>query len=128
MNSRYLFFLTLLIMVIMAMMLTASMRLTDFHPAFTWWLLPLLFYVISAIGHVLMTRSIKARPEQFMSRFMLATTAKLLLYLAILLTWYLLQNRSLEMNFITAFALLYISITTLDLIAVLKINKKNSVG
>jgi hypothetical protein len=126
MMRNYLTFLSLMILVMIAMFYMVGRHTGPFEPTFTWWLLPVLFLAISATGHYLMTQSIKAQPKQFMNRFMLATSVKFFLYLTILLIWYFLQDRSLSNTFITIFALLYLSVTALDLISILKLNKKHS--
>lgn len=95
-----------------------------FDPAFTWWLLPLVFFSISVAGHTLMIRSFKGQSDQFMIFFLLATTVKMLLYLGLLLVWFLISGRQLEMSFVGAFALLYVVFTALDLITILKFKKR----
>jgi hypothetical protein len=93
-------------------------------PRYTWWLLPLAFFIISASGHTLLMRSFKGNDEQFMTWFLLATTVKLLLYLALLLIWFLLSGHQLSSSFIIAFAALYVSVTALDLSIVAAFRKK----
>ncbi len=124
MKNKYYLFLTLLVTIMIAILYTLHHNITPLKPPFTWWLLPLLFYVISATGHLLITRSIIAQPSQFLNRFLLATAVKFFLYVGILIVWYLLQNKSLTMHFVASFALLYLSVTALDLVSVLKTTRK----
>ncbi|HRZ41736.1 MAG TPA: hypothetical protein P5228_03430 [Bacteroidales bacterium] len=118
--DRYPVFLSLLTGVVMAMLYIIHHRYFTFTPAYTWWLLPLAFYVISLAGHTLLARAMRGKPDQFMVYFLLATTVKMLLYLGLLLIWFFLAGKTIPGPFIGAFALLYLSVTVLDLGNLLK--------
>ncbi len=121
--SRYILFLSLLVFTLMMLFYFAGFTGMVFRPAFTWWLLPLVFFSIALAGHGLMLRAIQVKPEQFMIFFLLATTVKMLLYLALLLVWFIISGQQLEFPFLVAFAILYVTITALDLIFTLSFRK-----
>lgn len=116
----YLINLALLIALLTAVLLAVHKWYMPFSPAITWWLLPLLFFLIASAGHSLMIRSVKSKPEQFMIYFLLAITVKMLLYLGLLLAWFIISGHNLETGFVVAFAILYVVITALDLVTVLR--------
>ena len=120
----YLINLTLLIALLTAVLLAVHKWHVPFSPAITWWLLPLLFFSISSAGHSLMIRSVKGKPDQFMIFFLLAITVKMLLYLGLLLVWFIISGHNLETGFVVAFAILYVVITALDLVTILRYQKK----
>lgn len=123
MTKRFFIYLCLLIISLTVILFIADKNLVSIEPRFTWWLLPVLFFAVSASGHSLMVRSIKSKPDQFMIWFLLAITVKMLLYLALLLIWYVISGQKLTVPFVGAFALMYIAVTTLDLITILNISK-----
>lgn len=123
-HDRYPFFLSLLTGVVVVMLYIVQHRFFTFTPAFTWWLLPLAFYVISLAGHALLARAMRGKPDQFMVYFLLATTVKMLLYLGLLLIWFFIAGQTIPGPFIGAFALLYLSVTALDLGSLLKKRSK----
>lgn len=122
---RYILYLTLITALITSLFFALSRTIVVFDPVFTWWALPLVFFAISMAGHALMVRSFKGKPDQFMIYFLLATTVKMLLYLGLLLAWFVLSGHQLTMQFAGAFAVLYFSLTTLDLLSLLAAKKKN---
>jgi hypothetical protein len=56
--------------------------------------------------------------------FLLAITVKMLLYLGLLLVWFIISGHNLETGFVVAFAILYVVITALDLVTILRYQKK----
>lgn len=123
MHQKYFLLLSLLTILLMSGFLMSELFLSHFHLHYTWWLLPLLFGLISAGGHSLMTRSVKAAGDQFMIWFLLAISVKMLLYLAVLLIWFVISGKSLGIPFVAAFAINYVAVTILDLVIILRINK-----
>jgi len=126
MNNRYFLFLSLVTVVLMIAFRLSETFLAPFTINATWWLLPLLFGTISAAGHSLMIRSVKVASDQFMIWFLLAISLKMLLYLGILLIWFVISGKTIEIPFVTAFAANYVLVTVLDLATVLRINKHSS--
>ena len=119
-SDKYPLFLSMLTGVVMAILCLVHHRFFSFTPAYTWWLLPLAFYVISLAGHALLARAMRGKPDQFTVYFLLATTVKMLLYLGLLLIWFFLAGQTIPGPFVGAFALLYLSVTALDLGNLLK--------
>ncbi len=124
MTRHFFIYLALLTVSVTGLFYLAELSMITFEPHFTWWLLPVLFFAVSAAGHSLMVHSIRSKPDQFMIWFLLATTVKMLLYLALLLAWYLLSGQKLTTSFIQAFAVLYVLITALDLVIIMNISRK----
>jgi hypothetical protein len=122
---RYILYLSLITALITALFFALNRTIMVFDPGYTWWALPLIFFAISLAGHGLMVRSFKGKPDQFMIYFLLATTVKMLLYLGLLLAWFVLSGHQLTMQFAGAFAVLYFSLTILDLFSLLAFKRKN---
>jgi len=122
--KKYIILLSIITIVVALLIYFLVGSIMPIVPAFTWWLLPAAFFIISATGHALLMRSFKGNDEQFMTWFLLATTVKLLLYLALLLIWFLVSGHQLSTSFIITFAALYVGVTALDLILVATFRKK----
>ncbi len=122
---KYALILSLLTIVVVLIFNIIHRKFFAFTPASTWWVLPLAFYAISLAGHSLLYRAMKGKPDQFMVYFLLATTVKMLLYLGLLLIWFFLADQTIPMPFVGAFALLYLSVTALDLGSLLGSKRKN---
>jgi hypothetical protein len=122
--KKYMIILSIITVAVALFILLIIGKVMPIEPAYTWWLLPAAFFFISATGHSLLMRSFRGQDEQFMTWFLLATTVKLLLYLALLLVWFLISGHQLSTSFIIAFASLYVSVTALDLSILASFRKK----
>jgi hypothetical protein len=123
---KYTTFLTMLTVVIILMLNIIHRKYFSITPVYSWWALPLAFYLISIAGHALLSRAMNSKPEQFMIYFLLSSTVKLLLYLAILLLWFFLSGQTISKTFAGVFILLYLSVTALDMTTVLGSRRKKA--
>ena len=80
------------------------------------------FIIASIIVYHFMLKAIEKRPARFVSSFMLATMIKLFLYMAVMIT-YALLNREEAMSFIVTFFVLYVIFTIVEVASLLKVNK-----
>ena len=79
----------------------------------------LFFFSFTAIMHRYLLISTEGRPQKFIFTFMLMTTIKLLMYLAIILI-YSLFNKEDALGFIGAFFLNYFIFTIFEIVEIMK--------
>lgn len=123
---KYLFFLSIIVFIVTLSFYLAQKRGADLGSIHTWWLLPLIFFLISISGHALILKSFKSNPKQFMIHFLIAAAVKMFLYLGLLVIWFIISGHKLPTGFAVAFCVLYFSIMFLDIIMVLFMKKKFS--
>ena len=87
--------------------------------------LPVFFMSVTFLIHKGFVGAINLRPQQFVTRFMLITTIKLLSFLALLLV-YALMFKDDAIQFLLSFFALYLIYSAFEVVAVMKLNKKNS--
>lgn len=81
------------------------------------------FIIASIIVYHFMLKAIEKRPARFVNSFMLATLIKLFVYMAVMIT-YALLNREEAMSFIVTFFVLYVIFTIVEVAALLKVNRE----
>ena len=74
-----------------------------------------------------MLKAVERRPARFVNVFMLTTMLKLMLFLAVMVV-YVLLNREDAMPFILTYFVLYVIYTVLEVVSILKVNKEKSGG
>jgi len=79
----------------------------------------LFFFSFTAIMHRYLLMSTEGRPQKFVFTFMLMTTIKLLMYLAIILI-YSLFNKEDALGFIGAFFINYFIFTIFEIVEIMK--------
>lgn len=72
-----------------------------------------------------MARAVEKRPTMFVNMFLLTTTLKLLVYMAVMIT-YALLNKDDAKPFIVNFFVLYLVYTIIEVLALLKLNRNAS--
>lgn len=87
--------------------------------------LPVFFMSVTFLIHKGFVGAVNLRPQQFVTRFMLITTIKLLSFLALLLV-YALMFKDDAIQFLLSFFVLYLIYSVFEVNAVMKLNKKNS--
>jgi len=87
--------------------------------------LPIFFMSVTFLIHKGFVGAINLRPQQFVTRFMLITTIKLLSFLALLLVYALIFKED-AMQFLLSFFVLYLIFSAFEVIAVMNLNKRNS--
>jgi len=87
--------------------------------------LPIFFMAVTFLIHKGFVGAVGMRPQQFVTRFMLITTIKLLSFLALLLVYALLFKED-AMQFLLSFFVLYLIYSAFEVMAVMNLNKKNS--
>ncbi|RUA30113.1 MAG: hypothetical protein DSY76_02805 [Bacteroidetes bacterium] len=87
--------------------------------------LPVFFMSVTFLIHKGFVGAINLRPQQFVTRFMLITTIKLLSFLALLLV-YALMFKDDAIQFLLSFFVIYLIYSAFEVVAVMKLNKKNS--
>jgi hypothetical protein len=84
----------------------------------------LYFFTLTILFHFGMMNSMKGRPQQFIRFFMGATTLKLLVHIAVVVI-YSLVNRPDAINFILTFFVVYILFTAFEVRLALQLNKSS---
>ncbi len=87
----------------------------------TLWGMPLFFMLITLLIHRSFIGALELNPRQFVTRYMLITTVKLLSFLAILFV-YVLVFRDDALNFVISFFLFYIIFAGFEAVSVIKLN------
>jgi hypothetical protein len=82
----------------------------------------LYFFIVTMMFHLGLVASLKGRPQQFIRYFMGATTLKLLVHIAAVIIFALL-NKADAINFILSFFVVYIVFTVYEVRFALKLNK-----
>lgn len=85
--------------------------------------LPIFFMAITMLIHKGFVGAVSLRPQQFVTRFMLITTIKLLSFMALLLIYALLYKED-AIQFLMAFFVLYLVYSVFEVVAVMNLNKK----
>lgn len=81
------------------------------------------FFVATLLVYYFMLKSLEKRPAKFVNIFLLTTMAKLFVYMAVMVS-YALINREEARQFIIAFFILYIIYTIIEVLALLGENSK----
>lgn len=89
----------------------------------SWPFIILFFLSFTVLLHRQLLKSTAANPKKFVYTFLLMTTVKILLYLAVILV-YVMINRADAIGFIIAFFINYFLFTAFELSAVMKLMKK----
>ena len=84
-----------------------------------------LFLIVTLIFHILLVNSSKKRVNKFVQRFLTFTSAKLLLYLIIIVA-YIFLNKENAVPFLVIFLILYMIYTFFEIFSILKYIKSNS--
>ena len=87
--------------------------------------LPIFFMAITFLIHKGFVGAVALRPQQFVTRFMLITTIKLLSFMALLLV-YALMFKDDAIQFLLSFFILYLIYSAFEVVAVMNLNKKQS--
>jgi len=91
----------------------------------SWPFIILFFLSFTILLHRQLLKSTKGQPKKFVYSFLMMTTIKILLYLAIILV-YVMLNRADAIGFIIAFFVNYFLFTAFELTAVMKLLRKVS--
>jgi hypothetical protein len=90
-------------------------------PALPW--LIALFYIVTALVHLILLRITTLNPRKFVGFFMLATTVKLMVYLIVLVVYVFFVKEGL-LAFILSFFILYIIYTIFEVFTFLSQTKE----
>ncbi|NTV82710.1 MAG: hypothetical protein HGA23_00235 [Bacteroidales bacterium] len=85
-------------------------------PALPW--LIILFYLVTAVVHYALLRISAMNPRKFVGYFMLATFAKLMVYLVVMVA-YVFKVREGMLAFVLSFFMLYIIYTVFEVVTIL---------
>ncbi len=80
------------------------------------------FVLASVLVYSFMLKAMEKRPARFINIFMLTTMIKLFIYMAVMIT-YALLNREEARSFIVTFFILYMIYTIVEVSSLLKVNK-----
>ena len=126
-KTAYMGFIKMLVvasLVLVAAGILTYTYLTDYYtPVFPF--LMVFFITSSLIIFDVSAKAVERRPAKFVNMFMLITTLKLLIYMAVMIT-YALLNREDARPFIISFFVLYIVYTVIEVVALLKVNSKST--
>ncbi len=87
--------------------------------------LPVFFMAVTFLIHKGFVGAVNLRPQQFVTRFMLITTIKLLSFMVLLLV-YALMFKDDALQFLIAFFVLYLIYSAFEVVAVMNLNKKEN--
>jgi len=90
-------------------------------PALPW--LIILFYLVTAVVHYALLRISAMNPRKFVGYFMLATFAKLMVYLVVMVA-YVFKVREGMLAFVLSFFMLYIIYTVFEVVTILDQTKE----
>jgi len=110
--------------VVAALQYVVSMQLPVNYVSNSWPVIVLFFAAFTSIMHHYLLKSTLGNPKRFIFSFMMFTTIKILLYLAVILI-YVLLNRLDAVAFIFAFFANYFLFTIFEIFSVLKYLKQN---
>jgi len=103
----------------------SSSQINEKWVSSSWPFVVIFFLAFTIVMHYQLLKSTEGNPKKFVFTFLLMTTVKILLYLAVILI-YSMFNRPDAMAFILAFFLNYFFFTIFELSAVMKLMKKLS--
>jgi hypothetical protein len=86
--------------------------------------LPAFFMAVTYLIHHGFVKAVSLRPQQFVTRFMLITTIKLISFMVLLLV-YALMFKDDAIQFLISFFVMYLIYSAFEVIAVMKLNKSN---
>jgi len=89
----------------------------------SWPFIVLFFLSFTVLLHRQLLKSTEGQPKKFVFTFLMMTTVKILLYLAVILV-YVMVNRADAIGFIIAFFVNYFLFTAFELSAVMKLLRK----
>jgi hypothetical protein len=119
--AKYLLFVTIALG-ILALALFLMLPKTWFSPS-----LPFLFifyYACSLLSFILLSRSLEKKFNRFVSVFMLTTTVKLFLFIAIMII-YAFINRKDAVSFLLNFFILYLVYTVFEVTQIIRLTKSS---
>ena len=116
---------TTIVVIAAGMLLFTNIPVEYYSPAFPF-IVGFFFFATIIVFHY-MLKAVEKRPARFVNIFMLTTMLKLMLYLAVMLV-YVLLNREDGKPFILAYFVLYVIYTVLEVGSILKVNKERSSG
>ncbi len=116
---------TTIVVIAAGMLLFTNIPAEYYSPAFPF--IIAFFFFATIIVFYYMLKAVEKRPARFVNVFMLTTMLKLMLYLAVMLV-YVLLNREDGKPFILAYFVLYVIYTVLEVGSILKANKERSSG
>ena len=119
--AKYLLFVTIALG-ILALALFLMLPKTWFSPS-----LPFLFvfyYACSLLSFILLSRSLEKKFNRFVSVFMLTTTVKLFLFIAIMII-YAFINRKDAVSFLLNFFILYLFYTVFEVTQIIRLTKSS---
>jgi len=86
--------------------------------------LPVFFMAVTYLIHQGFVKAIGLRPQQFVTRFMLITTIKLISFMVLLLIYALMFKED-AIQFLISFFVMYVIYSAFEVIAVMKLNKRD---
>ena len=116
---------TTIVVIAAGMLLFTNIPAEYYSPAFPF--IVGCFFFATIIVFYYMLKAVNKRPARFVNVFMLTTMLKLMLYLAVMVV-YVLLNRADAKPFILTYLVLYIIYTVLEVGSILKVNKEKSRG
>lgn len=121
--QHFLFRLTILSVVILLLLLVTGriMHWPFITPALYY--IVILLYLITALVHFILLKTIILNPKKFVGYFMLATTVKLLAYLIVLVAFVFTMKEGV-LGFVLAFFILYIIFTVFEVVSILSQSKE----
>ncbi len=116
---------TTIVVIATGMLLFTNLPVEYYSPAFPFIVGFFLFATIIVFYYML--KAVERRPARFVNVFMLTTMLKLMLFLAVMVV-YVLLNREDAKPFILTYFVLYVIYTVLEVVSILKVNKEKSGG
>lgn len=116
--KKYLINLSVLVVVLATIIFLLAGKLADWQQSICWYILAY-FIIITAVSHLGLERSTKARPQVFVRYYMASTSIRLLAHLIVIVS-YGMFNPSNAKFFIITFMILYFVFTIFEVVYVMR--------
>ncbi|NQT78030.1 MAG: hypothetical protein HQ565_09970 [Bacteroidetes bacterium] len=114
-----------IVVIAAGMLLFTNLPVEYYSPAFPF--IVGFFFFATIIVFYYMLKAVEKRPARFVNVFMLTTMLKLMLFLAVMVVYVLLNPEDAK-PFILTYFVLYVIYTVLEVVSILKVNKEKSGG
>lgn len=116
--KKYLVSLSVLVIAIAVLLSMIAGKLQDWQQTLSWYIL-VYFIIVTAISHIGLERTTKARPQVFVRYYMASTSIRLLAHLIVIIS-YAALNQPNARFFIITFMIMYFVFTVFEVVYVMK--------
>ncbi len=116
--KKYLINLLIIVAAVAAIIVLLGSKLADWQQTLCWYVLGY-FVIVTAISHIGLERTTKARPQVFVRYYMASTSIRLLAHLIVIIS-YAALNSSNARFFIIIFMIMYFAFTVFEVVYVMR--------